>query len=555
MSNKIHSLLLRKTFPRNILKFKLHLLISVIIVTAIIILTYHLPMIELVRHVSQRQPGYMGRPVIIDKDNLTETELLQYENGWKQNAFNQFVSDIIALDRPLADIRDSSCKQLQYNRNELLPKTSVIMCFHNEAWSALLRSVHSILRRSPRELLHEIILVDDYSDLDHLKKPLDDYIAKLNIIHEAQRTYSLEQQRQQQQQQSGTNKTDKFIKIVRNKQREGLIRARLAGADVASGEVLTFLDSHIECTHGWLEPLLNRIYEDAWTVVCPVIDVINENTFEYPQNSNLDQISVGGFEWNLQFNWHVLSEKEKAWRKVPTDPIRSPTMAGGLFSINRHFFNKLGRYDDGFEIWGGENLELSFKTWMCGGKLEIVPCSHVGHIFRSRSPYQWKSGVNVLKKNSVRLAEVWMDEYKTFYYERIGFDLGDYGNISKRIELRKQLQCKPFSYYVREVYPDLFIPSHTLARGYIYNEQQLVTDRELCLDGVTRKDETVSLIKPLNCHHLGGNQYWLLTKNNEIKRDDYCFDYDTRQLTLFRCHNSGGNQLWLYSHEVSLSAD
>jgi len=63
------------------------------------------------------------------------------------------------------------------------------------------------------------------------------------------------------------------------------------------------------------------------------------------------------------------------------------------------------------------------QTWMCGGTLEIVPCSHVGHIFRKRSPYKWRTGVNVLKKNSIRLAEVWMDDYAKYYYERIGNDL------------------------------------------------------------------------------------------------------------------------------------
>lgn len=72
---------------------------------------------------------------------------------------------------------------------------------------------------------------------------------------------------------------------------------------------------------------------------------------------------------------------------------------------------------------GGENLELSFKTWMCGGTLEIVPCSHVGHIFRKRSPYKWRTGVNVLRRNSVRLAKVWMDEYAEYYFQRIGHDL------------------------------------------------------------------------------------------------------------------------------------
>ena len=53
----------------------------------------------------------------------------------------------------------------------------------------------------------------------------------------------------------------------------------------------------------------------------------------------------------------------------------------------------------------------TIQIWMCGGSLEIIPCSRVGHIFRKRRPYSSPGG-DAMTKNSVRVASVWMDEYK-----------------------------------------------------------------------------------------------------------------------------------------------
>lgn len=100
--------------------------------------------------------------MIIDKEKLSPEERKKYDEGWTNNAFNQYASDMISLHRSLADIRDPECKAVKWHYP--LPTTSVIVIFHNEAWSVLLRTVHSVLDRSEPSLLKEVIVVDDFSD-------------------------------------------------------------------------------------------------------------------------------------------------------------------------------------------------------------------------------------------------------------------------------------------------------------------------------------------------------------------------------------------------------
>lgn len=63
-------------------------------------------------------------------------------------------------------------------------------------------------------------------------------------------------------------------------------------------------------------------------------------------------------------------------------------------------------------------LHFCVQVWLCGGHLEIIPCSVVGHIYRRKSPHSFPNGTDVIVRNKVRLAEVWMDEYKEVFYRQ-----------------------------------------------------------------------------------------------------------------------------------------
>uniref|UniRef100_A0A8C4WU47 Polypeptide N-acetylgalactosaminyltransferase n=1 Tax=Gopherus evgoodei TaxID=1825980 RepID=A0A8C4WU47_9SAUR len=418
------------------------------------------------------------------------------EDPYRLYAFNQRESERIPSDRAIRDTRHYRCTTLHYRSD--LPSTSIIITFHNEARSTLLRTIRSVLNRTPVHLVHEIILVDDFSDD---RNPFTETHA--------------------------------------------ICAAPELASDMAQAGVLTFLDSHCEVNKDWLLPLLQRIKEDPTRVVSPVIDIINLDTFAYVAASSDLR---GGFDWSLHFKWEQLSPEQKAKRIDPTEAIKTPIIAGGLFVIDKTWFNHLGKYDTAMDIWGGENFEISFRVWMCGGSLEIIPCSRVGHVFRKKHPYVFPEGnANTYIKNTKRTAEVWMDEYKQYYYAARPAAQGrPYGDIQSRLELRKSLKCQTFKWYLENVYPELRIPEESLYQS------GMIRQRQRCLESQKSEDQEFPVLSLNPCISSKGvaavAQEWTYTYNYQVRQQQLCLSVYTlfpgSQVLLSPCKEGDGKQRW-----------
>lgn len=155
-------------------------------------------------------PGENGEPVQLAA-NLSKEIQERIKKGFDTHGYNAFVSSMVSLNRNIPDVRNDWCRKQVYKN---LPKCSVLIPFHNEDWMLLMRTVHSILNRSPEDLIEEILLIDDFSDHESLLEPLNEYIKKIPKV-----------------------------KIVRSYRRLGIISNRMLGAINAVGPVLVYVSS------------------------------------------------------------------------------------------------------------------------------------------------------------------------------------------------------------------------------------------------------------------------------------------------------------------------
>ncbi|KAL8275759.1 hypothetical protein Esti_000322 [Eimeria stiedai] len=419
-------------------------------------------------------PTEMPEP--IDAQSVNKTEELKNGGG-----FYLKLSDALPLDRHPPDNRDPICSKVHYDLQELSETldTTIVITFFNEPMSTLLRTLHSVLNFTPPPLIREILLVDDASNSTALMpgNELDEYIPHLPKL--------------------------------RMGERSGIVPARMRGIRAARAPVVVILDSHIEVNDGWLEPQLARIHESPKSFVFPQTLSIIATNFEHTKDTG-----IGCF---VSFDWNVQEKSQVAGFWGSPNAIASPMHGGGLLAFRKDTLMEIGGYDEGFTMWGAENVEFSFRIWMCGARLECTPCAAVYHIFRQGGTgYPLPQGS--VWKNRMRTAKLWMGEYfplaAAFNSHHLSHAEPDLPDMTEMEKLKERLECKDMNWFMKNVDPKHEFQDLSTALAGM-GDIRSVYKPSTCLDALGETDVGQNL-GFYQCHGQLGNQAFLLV--NETKQ-------------------------------------
>ena len=108
-------------------------------------------------------------------------------------------------------------------------------------------------------------------------------------------------------------------------------------------------------------------------------------------------IFISDLDWKLKCSEQV--EKQRLTAIEWIEPKRTPVLEYSTFMTTRNWFHSIGGFDDDFR--SPNMVELGIRTWSCGGKVKICPCSFVLTL---------KSTINnqpIVYDNTNRTASLW----------------------------------------------------------------------------------------------------------------------------------------------------
>ena len=245
------------------------------------------------------------------------------------------------------DSRSAVCRSRKY---ESLAVATVLVVFYDYEFYDAKLTVISILRdRDLPQSVTEILLVDDASSRPQVLKDAQNYIRESDAMT-----------------------SHPGVRLVRLPQRLGRIGARsLAVERHVTSDVVVCVDAGVVCGPGWLAPLIDLVTSDTdgqTTIAVPHYDHLTHPvTLEYAESSS-DLVATLSWSLTIRMQRHDTGDKGDALSRTV------PVLRGEVFAVRRTFLSSIGGlYDRRLEYGTGaaEHIDLSLRTWLCGGSIKV----------------------------------------------------------------------------------------------------------------------------------------------------------------------------------------
>lgn len=331
-----------------------------------------------------------------------------HANGGSDNA-DQFVPEV-----DLQVVLPGAVKLDILADKSVITLSVVLPCANEQRFAWM--TAKSIAESTPSYVLKEVIVVDDGST-----PPLQEKFPK-DIVESAK------------------------VKFVRHEHHTGLINAKAAGAEIATGDIIVFLDCHVKPAAEWWNPIIEKIRTNYRRIVVPSITDLNVDT--WTENRRSGGLSKCYLTWDSDFKWFESDDEFVA------------VMSGGLLAMSNEWWKETGGYDRNMLGWGGENIDQSVRTWLCGGEIVNAKHSYIAHMWRTADKPDTAAKYSVpagsVTVNRYRAASAWMSEWtdkiETFPEFKKFKDKSLRPDISNILEVKNRLKCHHFSYYIDKFY-------------------------------------------------------------------------------------------------------
>jgi GT2 family glycosyltransferase len=224
-----------------------------------------------------------------------------------------------------------------------------------------------------------------------------------------------------------------YLKIIHNTTNKGFIYNCNKGVELATGEIIVFLNNDTLPQAGWLQPLW-RVLKDK-----PKVGAVGAKLI-YPDGSLQE---AGGVIFN-DASGHNYGKSDFAANSPAYQFVREVDYcSGALLATYRKLFLELAGFDELYSPAYYEDADFCFKLRKAGYKVYYQPDSVIVHFEGVSSGRSLKSGVKKYQvDNRLKFKEKWATELKDQPKPLKNFELAELRRVLIRNGRRNQKDSK-----------------------------------------------------------------------------------------------------------------